>query len=90
MRINDNDIQVQMHRVQQMLSTVAGAPVEMTLHLGNLEYRESNKLIVDHMQIWPAIMAGYTKKDAWNALRLMAATLALSVELREKERGTVR
>lgn len=54
--------------------------------------RIPNRLMLAPTQtnIWPDAMAGYTSREAYNALRLMVATHSAHAELREMERGNVR
>ena len=89
-RITENDVHIQMNRVSRMMSAAAGHEVRMTLYLGNSSHKETNKLLVDGQNVWLDGMAGTSTREAWNALRLMAATLGTSTELREQVRGNVR
>jgi len=89
-RITDHDLDLQRMRVERALRGMTSDRLEMQLHLGNSEVHVPNRLIVNGTNVWPDYMAGTTKREAWNALRIMAATMTLSVELREIERGNVR
>lgn len=55
-----------------------GVEGELRFYLGNARYRQTNHLMLGGTNLWPDAMGGYTKRDAYNALRLMVT--ALSVE----------
>jgi hypothetical protein len=56
-----------------------GQPIP-TLHLGNSSHKIHNILISERRNMWPDGMAGTTKREAYNALRIMSATLAATIE----------
>lgn len=47
------------------------------LFLGNSTHRIHNTLLVGKTNVWPDGMAGTTKADAYNALRIMVAALTM-------------
>lgn len=82
-RITDNDVSRAQRQFTSALSaTLPGREVEVTLHRGNLAYRITNKVIVrvdgrTVAQVWSDGMAGHSGREAYNAFRLMTATLSL-------------
>lgn len=86
-RITDADVSRALRRVTATITALyPDREVSVTLHRGNGEYKVTNKLIVtvsresggtNTTQVWADAMAGYTARDAYNALRLMSATLDL-------------
>lgn len=83
--VTNNDVAIQMFRVERMLKSA-----DLHYWPGKSSMKIPNRLMVNGTNIWPDAMAGYTRREAWNALRIMAATMSLTAELRETERGTVR
>lgn len=85
-RITDANVEAAFKSVDRALCRIHGNHIVVTLHLGDRECKITNKLIVSvsngvstySQQVWADGMAGYTKREAYNALRLMAATLALA------------
>jgi hypothetical protein len=78
-RITEHDVHIQMRRVSRMLNDDLNMGVP-TLHLGSNEYKISNKLVLDNRNVWPEGAAGFTKRDAYNALRIMASTLGAVID----------
>lgn len=87
-RINDSDLKYAQERATRALSAaLPGREVRVDLHLGSREYRITNKLVVTvtrddgttrQTQVWRDAVAGYTKRDAYNAMNVMIATLAVT------------
>lgn len=86
-RITDANVNGALRSLTSALSrSMPGHEVTVTLHLGNREYRITNKLVVTvdsvHItQVWPEATAGYSKREAYNALRLMTAALNLVADV---------
>lgn len=78
-RITDADVEREFRDVAQILNQDLGMPMP-TLHYGATSYKISNKLIIDNHNVWPDHMAGCSKRDAYNALRVMKATLGAVVD----------
>lgn len=76
--------------VKALLQAEHGHDVEMTLHRGNSTYQVPNRLVVKingfSTQVWPDGMAGQTKREAYNALRLVISTLNLRLEIKGSTR----
>lgn len=87
-RVTEAQINANVRHLSRVLSrSHPGVEVKVELRVGNREYRVSNKLLVTFTysggrsstyQPWTDGMAGFTKREAWNALRLMIATLGLT------------
>lgn len=85
--ITDRDVERAQRAFTSALSAARpGEEIEVTLHAGNSTHRITNKLILSlptgtggtySTQVWSDGMAGHTKREAYNALRLMTATLSL-------------
>lgn len=79
-RITERDVRGVLAEVQA-LATAAGYG-QLTLHQGSHEHGITNKLLHDRTNLWPDGMGGTTRRDAWNALRVMRATLAMEPPVR--------
>lgn len=86
-RITDDNIDAAFIAADRMLRENNPSITTVVLHVGNSTHKVSNKLIVSvrhrasastyTTQVWADGMAGCTKREAYNALRTMTATLAL-------------
>lgn len=81
-RITDEIITTHVNRVTALLRE-QGVTAPITFHKGNSSYKITNKLVVGAQNMWPDAMAGYTRRDAYNALRIMTATLSEVFEAQE-------
>jgi hypothetical protein len=73
-RITDRDVRMKFAEVKRALA-LSGETRKVTFYRGNSSYKESNKLIVGQVNVWPDNMAGFTARDAYNAFRIMLSTL---------------
>lgn len=78
-------IQQQFVRVARMMNDDLRLGVP-TLHLGNSTHNIHNRLILGRTNLWPDGMAGTTKREAYNALRIMAATLGATIDQQQDMR----
>lgn len=85
-RITDDQLWDMFTEVSHLLSLpeTVRTHTAPTLHVGDHLNKISNKLIVDTMQLWYDGMAGITKRDCYNALRIMKSTLSLVAERQVK------
>lgn len=73
-RITKVQLDQQVVRVANMLKA-SGVKGPFVLYPGNSSYKIPNRLMIGVTNVWPDGMAGFTTREAYNALRLMAATL---------------
>lgn len=58
------------------------------LYLGDKVNGVTNKLIIDKRQVWPDGMAGYTTREAYNALRVMISAFGMVADRQDDMRRT--
>ncbi len=73
--ITEHEISEQWHRVSKLVKELTGAE-PLVLYGGDREHMISNKLAFHGQNLWIDNIAGYTKRDRYNALRIMSSTLA--------------
>ena len=80
MTATELNVDLALLRVTRLLRKLGAASGPVTLHRGNSTYRIANVLIVDRVNVWTGVTAGYTRADALRALAVMEATLRLVVD----------
>lgn len=81
-RITDLDLIAAERNLRKALRD-AGIDKPVTLYVGSSSYKITNKLLVGKMNLWGEGQAGYSKRECYNALRLMTKGLHLAIEARE-------
>lgn len=82
-RITEVMVHHQLRNVQRLMLE-NGVTGTLIFYGGNTSNRVTNKLLLGKQNLWPDGMAGFSRKDAYNALRLMAATLGATADAREE------
>lgn len=83
-RITDRDVRAALRSVTRLLKEQEQSGVRaVTLHRGNGTHKVHNMLVVEHYdgsktQVWPNGIAGCTGREAYRALKVMEATLAIA------------
>jgi hypothetical protein len=84
-RITNEDVWNQIIRLNQIRHELRLPPV--TYYAGDKVNGVTNKLTgSDHTNMWSDAMAGRTKREAWNALRVMISTLSEVADHQENVR----
>lgn len=81
-RITKADVWDTMSDVSRLLDA-QGLEVP-TLYLGDKVNGVTNKLMCERRNLWPDAMAGHTIREAYNALRVMRATLGAVADKQDR------
>lgn len=82
-RITDLMVTQKQCELGQILAEVAGV-TGLTLYNGNKAVGVTNKLVINKTNVWADGMGGHSKRDAYNALRMMIAALAVVADEKRK------
>lgn len=94
-RITDEALWDAFAEVARLLNEDFHMPSSPTLHVGDHLNKITNKMIVEHpglnsisisTQVWPDGMAGITKRDCYNALRITRSILSVISEAQQFRR----
>lgn len=81
-RITDIDL-IGAERSLRRALKESGITADVTLHLGNSTHKLHNYLLIGRVNVWQDGLGGYTKRDAYRAMKLMTTALLYAAEARE-------